>query len=108
MITKNPHHLADGLGITVKEARRLLREELEYEPGWGRPHMHPYIVSRRHVWGAWPAVDAARLSENRGLHDEGKVTMCQGRDGEFIIQYAIPNHPPVKRDQPYFKAGSYY
>ena len=52
MITKNPFHLAELLNITVKEARKKLREEPEYVPGFGRPHMHPYIISRRHV--SWP------------------------------------------------------
>ena len=33
--------------------------------------------------------------------------MCQGRDGDWIIQYAIPNTVPVKRDA-YFFSGDYY
>lgn len=109
MITKNPFHLAELLNITVKEARKKLREEPEYVPGFGRPHMHPYIVSRMRLNGMtrWPQEDYPRLHEHRKLHDEGKVTMCQGRDGDWIIQYAIPNHPPVKRE-PYFFAGDYH
>jgi hypothetical protein len=107
MKTKNPYHLADQLDITVREARNMLRKEPEYLAGWGRPSMHPYIISRRSVtWAKWPAEDAQRLYEHRKLHDEGKMTMCQGRDGEWIIQYSIPNDMPVRRDT-YFFSGDY-
>ncbi len=108
MKTKNPFHLAEALDIKVREARAKLRENPEYEPGWGRPDMHPYIISRRHVsWPKWPSEDAQLLYEHKKLHDEGKVTMCQGRDGEWIIQYAIHNNPPVRRAA-YFFSGDYY
>lgn len=108
MNTKNPFHLAELLDIKLREARALLRDKPEYVDGFGRPHMHPYIVSRRHIsMMKWPAEDYQRLHEHRKLHDEGKVTMCQGRDGDWIIQYAIPNAPPVKREA-YFFSGDYY
>jgi hypothetical protein len=37
----------------------------------------------------------------RNEHDMGLVTMCQGRMGHLIIQYAIPNQNPTRR-LPYF------
>lgn len=108
MTTKNPHHIAEALDIKLREARKMLRDTPEHIPGWGRVELHPHIISRRHVsWQKWPAEDYQRLHEHRKLHDEGKVSMCQGRDGEWIIQYAIPNQPPVKREA-YFFSGDYY
>lgn len=108
MKTRNPFHIAEALDIKLREARAKLREEAEYVPGWGRVELQPHIISRRHVtWPKWPAEDFQRLHEHRKLHDEGKVTMCQGRDGDWIIQYALPNNPPVRREA-YFFAGDYY
>lgn len=108
MITKNPFHLAELMDIKIREARELLRRNPEYEMGYGRVELHPYIISRRHVQAPkWPIEDFQRLHEYRRLHDEGKVTMCQGRDGDWIIQYAFPNNPPVKREA-YFFTGDYY
>jgi hypothetical protein len=108
MNTKNPFQLAEQKDIKLREARAFLRENPEYSLGWGRVELHPHIISRRHVqWNKWPAEDYQRLHEHRKLHDEGKVTMCQGRDGDWIIQYAIPNNPPVKRAA-YFFCGDYY
>ena len=107
MITKNPFHLAEQLDLKLREARSLLREKPEYVPGWGRVELHPHIISRRHVqWAKWPSEDLQRIHEHKKLHDEGKVTMCQGRDGDWLIQYAIPNNPPVRRSS-YFFGGEY-
>lgn len=107
MKTKNPFDIAEALNITVREARNRLRQTPEYLEGWGRESMHPYIISRRHVqWAKWPDEDLQRLYEHKKLHDEGKVTMCQGRDGDWLIQYSIPNNPPVRRGA-YFFAGDY-
>ncbi len=108
MKTKNPYEIADALDIRVREAREMLRKQPEYLEGWGRPSLHPYIISRRHCQAPrWPVEDANRIYEHKKLHDDGKVTMCQGRDGEWILQYSIPNTPPVKRSA-YFFCGDYY
>lgn len=107
MKTKNPYHLADQLDIKLREARAMLRDKPEYLEGWGRPSMHPHIISRRNVnWAKWPSEDLQRIHEHKRLHDEGKVTMCQGRDGEWLIQYSIPNQMPVRRET-YFFSGDY-
>lgn len=74
----------------------------------GPIHLQKYIISRRHINDhGWPRDDYQKLSNYRRLHDEGKVTMCQKRVGDWIIQYAIPNNPPVKR-RPYFYSETHY
>lgn len=76
--------------------------DVPYLSGWGRVTLQPYIISRRHLGHHhWPADDLTVLQDHRRLHDQGKVTMCQGRDGNWIIQYAIPHRKPVRR-APYF------
>ena len=108
MITKNPHQIAAAFDIKLRDAREMLRANPEYVPGWGRVELHPFIISRRHIKASkWPSEDYQRLHEHRKLHDEGKVNMCQGRDGEWIIQYALPNNPPVRRNAYFFAGDSY-
>lgn len=105
---RNPYTIADILDLKVREARALLRQNTDYVDSWGKPALHPHIISRRHIYAPkWPHEDLQRIYEHKKLHDEGKVTMCQGRDGEWLIQYAIPNNPPVKRET-YFFCGDYY
>lgn len=67
----------------------------------GRPELQPYIVSVREVSQQWPSSDRAALREARDRHDLGEVTMCQGRAGHLIIQYAIPTQKTARR-LPYF------
>lgn len=106
--TRNPHHIAAALDLKIGQVREMMRNDATYIKGWGRPSMHPYILSRRHVgMERWPSEDYDLLHKHRKLHDEGKVTMCQGRDGDWFIQYAIPNNVPIKRDA-YFFAGDHY
>ena len=88
--TRNPHELAEKYKITLAEAREMLRNELTPLEGWGRVNLQQHIISRRRIGSAWPRADKEALDHNRGLHDQGRVTMCQGRDGDHVIQYAIP------------------
>lgn len=61
-----------------------------------------HVVSRRSVNGRWPEGDREALMIARSAHDQGLVTMCQGRVGGYILQYAIPTvGKPIKRS-PYF------
>lgn len=101
MTTPNPHKM----GLPLKEARRKLRENPVYVQGWGREELHPYIVSRRHVMAEWPVEDKDLLDKYRRRHDAGEVSMCQGRDGEYIIQYAIPTKQKARRE-PWFTGGT--
>lgn len=66
-----------------------------------------HIVSRRGVDSNWPSKDQAALAEARRKHDAGEVTMCQKREGRYILQFAIPTKGgPIKRT-PYFSKKDY-
>ena len=78
-----------------------IRKSPEYIPGWGPVAKYRFLVSRRRSSQGWPKEDSKVLDEARRRHDAGTVTMCQGRDGDWIIQYAIPSQRANKRD-PYF------
>lgn len=102
--TRNPYQVARETGKNLSEARKMIREEEGELPGWGRPELYPWIVSRKKASDDWPRMDHEVLKEARRQHDQGRVTMCQGRDGNWIIQYAIPTRRSVRR-VPYFNGG---
>lgn len=72
----------------------------------GRPELAEFIISTRLIGQPWPRGDANALAEARRGHDEGRVTMCQGRSGNTIIQYAIPTKTAPRR-RPYFSHKDY-
>lgn len=103
--TRHPYRIQVETRTQLSEVRRLMRQEPSELPGWGRPSLHPYILSRRGVNAyEWPREDRGLILEHRRLHDQGKTTMCQGRDGQYIIQYSIPTRVTVRR-APYFHGG---
>lgn len=69
----------------------------------GRPELRPFIVAvRRNYY--WPpeyydALVAARAAYCAGTHE-----MCQGRDGDVIIQYLIPRKERVEK-RPFYRPG---
>ena len=103
--TRNPHRLALTMGKSVSEIRTFMREtEMDYLPGWGRVGIQKDVLSRRRVNSEyWPREDMMRIKAHQDLHDAGNVSLCHGRDGEFIILYAQHNNPPIKGRRPYFK-----
>ena len=103
--SRNPHRIARVAGVKPSEVRKVMRTLEETLPGWGRLSIQPYIISRRHAdHPYWPKEDAETIHKYRKLHDEGRVNICQGRDGTYVILYALPNRVPVKRF-PYFFSG---
>lgn len=102
--TRHPYRLAEIMNLPLKQVRALLDGTPENLPGWGRIPLQRYIVSRRHVSSYWPREDLDILNEMKHLHDRGRVTMCQGRDGDFFIQYAIPTRGRPIRRGAYFYA----
>lgn len=104
--TRNPYHLSEMTELPLRKVREALRGEIENLPGWGRLNLQPFIVSRRH-WSAthWPVQDIPNIHETRRLYDQGKVIMCQGRSGDWIIQYAIPvKGRPMRRPHYFYGA----
>lgn len=99
-VTRNPFQIRREHGFKLSEIRELM-QDLEPLEGWGRVQLQPFIISRKRHTAPWPAEDLACIQEHRRLHDQGRVTMCQGRDGQYTIQYAIPCKNPKPR-APYF------
>lgn len=96
--TRNPYEVANLLKLSLSTARKVVREADDNIPGWGKQHLQQHIISRRRVNDrVWPKADEFTFIEMRRLHDQGRVTMCQGRDGDWIIQYAIQSQRPIKR-----------
>ena len=96
-MTRNPYEIAERDQCSLAEAKAALALITEPTLGWGKVSLYPHIISRRHVGANWPASDQLVLRHHQKLHDQGRVNMCQGRDGMYIIQYAIPNEKIVKR-----------
>lgn len=96
--TRHPYEIAEATDSRLSDVRAVMRTLTEDLPGWGRLELQPFIVSRRRVFDPnWPIEDFQNLKDARRLHDQGRVNMCQGRDGQWIIQYAIPNQKPIRR-----------
>jgi hypothetical protein len=103
---RNPHTIATLTGSKVSEVREIMKtEELAVLPGWGKPSIQKHIIARRSTGAAlWPRESLETLLEYRRLHDQGKYTMCQATSPEWVIQYAFPSNPPIKRSA-YFYGG---
>lgn len=99
--TRNPHEVAVLLELTLAKARRLVASCEESIPGWGSLRKQRHIVSRRHVSDNWPKDDRSRIEHHQRLHDQGRVSLCQGRDGSYFILYAMP-HDGIAKREPYF------
>jgi hypothetical protein len=104
------HRVSRQYGIPVRIIRQLTgiaRPTATFQErhgGFGRPELQQYIVSRTRVLRPWPDADAAALGCARVLYDAGIVEMCQGRDGDWIIQYSIPRLRQALKREPYFSA----
>lgn len=84
-----PPAIAQQLGVTIQEVVMVIKENAMM--GWGaRSEIHR-VVSRKKSWERnWPESDLLILAQMRIDHDAGKVSMVQARDGDYIIQYAVP------------------
>lgn len=64
----------------------------------GRPELRRFVVATgRYVYGyglKWDNEQAIREAMRK--HELGTHEMCQGRDGNVIIQYCVPRKAPVK------------
>lgn len=104
-VTRNPLEIAELEQCSLSEAKRMVRDCTETLPGWGRLELQPYIISRRHVSHPWPKDQRFEIEHYRRLHDQGRVNMCQGRDGSYFILYAIPNAHTVDRESYFYTEG---
>lgn len=104
---RNPHEIARLVGQPVSKVRDVMKKtDLAHLPGWGRVELQCHLISRKQInHETWPAADQLVILNHRRQHDQGQVTMCQGRDGLWILQYAIPRKSPSRRAVPYFGAN---
>lgn len=106
----NPVKIAARFGVPPAMVRFIMQEtpspNTEFtklsEDGWGRKELRPFLVSRKASGDGWPEADEAKIEEVREAYDAGLVEICQGRDGDFILLYAIVRKRQVKRVCPYF------
>lgn len=102
---------ARQLGISLDRVNRVVgQKEFHVEKktaqfgGRGRPELEKYLIATKHVNDGWdhamPELRQARARFEAGTHE-----MCQGRDGDTILQYLIPR--AVAEPRPgYFKQGA--
>lgn len=103
--SRNPHEIHHSTGVSLSEIRNHMRLNPSELAGWGRPEMQRHIISRRRASAFhWPTHHSELLIDHKRLHDQGRVNMCQGRDGDWIIQYAVSNHRVIQRPA-YFYGG---
>lgn len=96
--TRCPHDISEALGIPLQKSMEMVRKAPFELIGWGAAGKQEHIISRRRSMSHWPEADELRIHYYRKLHDQGRVNLCQGRDGDFFLLYALPNATPVKRD----------
>jgi len=84
-----PPAIVQQLGVTLAEVAAVIKECAMV--GWGAPQNIHRVVSRKKAWERnWPESDLLIIAKFRIDHDEGKVSLVQARDGDYIIQYAVP------------------
>jgi len=102
---------ARQLGVSLDRVSRVVGKtnfHVEKQPakygGRGRPELEKYIVATKHGNDGWDHA-MPELRQARQRYEAGTHEMCQGRDGDTIIQYLIPR--AVAQPRPgYFKQGS--
>jgi hypothetical protein len=96
-----PGRISRKTGIPVTEVCRVIAEaskgirsfKVKKYDGFGPPHLQRYMVARRSPWTDWD--NPSGIEKARQDYDAGLVEMCQGKDGDIIIQYSIPRVFPA-------------
>lgn len=111
--TRSPFRTANLTGLDASVVWAIIEEHTdklsaypERNGGFGRPELESYIVARRKVtsrsWdNAEPAIADARLAYEKGTHE-----LATGRDGGWLILYAIPRKKATPRTN-YFKPEAF-
>lgn len=107
----NPVKIATKFGVPSSLVRYIESEipnpNTEFtrhsDDGWGRIELRRYIIARQLAGEAWSDADEDKIAEARKQYDDGLVEICRGRDGDFILLYAITRKRPIKRGYKYFE-----
>jgi hypothetical protein len=99
------------LDLPMQKVKAILSQEDDTprrEPvygGRGRPELRQFIVATKGAYEDWdledPDIVLMRADYELGTHE-----MCQGRDGDVIIQYSIPRVNKQPRVG-YFNPGAF-
>lgn len=107
----NPVRIATKLGVPIALVRYIANETptgtseftVHSTDGWGRFELRDFIVTRKNAGSEWSLEDRPKIEAIREAYDQGFIEMAQGRDGNFVIQYAFPRSKRAKRTYLYFK-----
>lgn len=107
----NPVRIAAKLGVPASLVRYIYNElpqpgsvfTTHSEDGWGRPELRDFIVTRKLAHSEWADEDKVVFERLRDRYDAGEIELAQGRDGNFVIQYAFVRSKNAKRETAWFK-----
>ena len=71
------------------------------EEGRGPKHLQKYLVARTRTHIAWDN-ENNDIKQAREKVDQGKATMCTGRDGMYLLLYCFPKKVVELNPKPYF------
>ena len=111
--TRSPFRTATATGIDVKLVWQIVDQHSdklssfsERNGGLGRPEMQRYLVARRQVTARQWDNDLPEIAKARANYESGTIEMMTGRDGGWLILYAIPRKKTSPR-QDYFKPEAF-
>lgn len=70
---------------------RVLREETN--GGYGRPELRNFLIGRKRAHEVWNNEEPA-IKKAREDFELGTIEMTTGRDGDWLLLYAIPRVKP--------------
>ncbi len=106
--SRNYGKIARDMSLSVREVEAVDVEHngrFNYTPeGLGQPEMLRHMIARYDIreQSEWDNSDP-KIIQAREDYDAGKIEMATGRDGFFMLLYAIPRKTPADRPL-YFSA----
>lgn len=103
----NIDRVARMFGLSFTDAATALHDGCEPSypkispDGGGHPPLRRFAIQRKFVSDDWLVTDEVRRA--RAAYDLGQVEIATGRDGDWLILYAIPRRKPDRRRRPYFE-----
>jgi hypothetical protein len=107
-LKRSPYKVAKAVGISTRDVLEIISdhghkisEHIERHDGMGRHELREFLVARKLAADSWDN-DNPVIAGARADYEAGRVELATGRDGRWLLLYAIPR----KRRQPrpnYFK-----